>query len=68
MQQVSKAYPTKEGDIVVKCPVCERQVVVQQRGKYVEILFHNERKYGTPCNGTAKIGLLTKIPADVRLN
>ena len=49
-----KAYPTTPGDMVVKCPVCRKQVPLAPHSENVwEVPFHNDPK-GGPCNGTGR--------------
>lgn len=46
-----KAYPMREGDIIVACPVCRKQVpMLPYAGDIWQVPFHNEPN-GTPCNG-----------------
>ncbi len=56
-----KAYPTQLGDVVTVCPVCRKQVILEDMGSSImQILFHNDR-HNTPCNGTGKRCLATPI-------
>ncbi len=56
----NKAYPTQEGDFIVPCRVCGKQVVMEYVGKNTyQVLFHNDR-VGSPCNGSSHKALITK--------
>jgi len=56
------AYPVMAGDVVANCPVCYKTIPLTPRGRGVwEVLFHNGLD-NTPCNGTARMARLEKIP------
>ncbi len=56
-----KAYPTLEGDLIVLCPVCEKQVPMEHYfGNMFQLLFHND-SYNSPCNGTGRRACLQKV-------
>ena len=57
-----KAYPTLPHDLIIPCPVCRKQIVLELvSGQVYQILFHNDR-HGSPCNGTARRAALMMIP------
>ena len=54
------AYPTLEDDLIVKCQVCQKQVVMEHLGNNIyQVLFHNDQ-LGSACNGTSRKALLHK--------
>ena len=54
------AYPTLDEDLIVKCQVCQKQVVMEHLGNNIyQVLFHNDQ-LGSACNGTSRKALLHK--------
>lgn len=55
------AYPAQQGDFLVSCPVCGKDVPMAPCAPGIlEVLYHNEPD-GTPCNGTARRAALVNL-------